>query len=66
MQAFIQAVNVLEAIWDSFDSVQLVTSVADSGLLNNLLIVFSEHSRVSLFVKICLLSNYELLIIYLH
>uniref|UniRef100_A0A5K3ESL3 Protein MON2 homolog n=1 Tax=Mesocestoides corti TaxID=53468 RepID=A0A5K3ESL3_MESCO len=43
-QVFIQAMNVLGSIWSNFDSLHLATLLVNSGILNNLLVVFNECS----------------------
>ncbi|VDL93864.1 unnamed protein product [Schistocephalus solidus] len=44
-KVFIQTVNILQSIWDYFDSYQLICTLTDCGTLNNLLVIFTEHSR---------------------
>ncbi|BHF68966.1 hypothetical protein SprV_0301200700 [Sparganum proliferum] len=44
-EVFIQTVNILQSIWDYFDSYQLICTLTDSGTLNNLLVLLTEHSR---------------------
>ncbi|VDN09090.1 unnamed protein product [Dibothriocephalus latus] len=44
-EVFIQTVNILQSIWDYFDSYQLICTLTDCGTLNNLLVIFTEHSR---------------------
>lgn len=45
-EAFIQALNVLQSIWNQFSPVKLANCLIDAGIINNLIAILTENSRV--------------------
>ncbi|VDM22622.1 unnamed protein product [Hydatigera taeniaeformis] len=43
-QAFEQAMNLMQAIWNKFDPIHLINCLVDAGIINNLIGILAEHS----------------------
>ncbi|KAH9281050.1 hypothetical protein ECG_07401 [Echinococcus granulosus] len=43
-QAFEQAMNLMQAIWNKFDAINLANCLVDAGIINNLIGILAEHS----------------------